>query len=86
MEEPFSLSVRQYVDRKQIGSETVLMADLQTALIRLKTTQELYSVEGYLEKGIGNAFKVDLLPINNHADRSPINISQPIPSTDKTTP
>lgn len=53
----YALHTRFYKEGKEEKRATQLVEDLNTALIRFSTNNELYIAEGFENKGIGNATK-----------------------------
>ena len=53
----YALHIRFYRDGREEKRATQIVEDLNTALIRFQTNSELYQVEGFENKGVGNATK-----------------------------
>ena len=55
----YALHIRYYKEGREEKRATLIMEDLSTALIRFQTNNDLFGVEGFDNKGIGNATRGD---------------------------
>lgn len=51
----YALHTRYYREGREEKRATQIVEDLNTALIRFQTNNDLYEVEGFENKGVGNA-------------------------------
>ena len=54
---PSGLCIRDYKEGRQTNEKKQMAEDLETAMVRMVTLSELFKIEGYEAKGLGNATK-----------------------------